>query len=472
MNKYKNLVSNTMLISAGTFGSKVLVFCMVRFYTSYMSTSDYGTADLITQTANLLIPLAYLGIQDSVFRFAMDDGTGMRTRLRNQVFSIGVLITTFGGIIMLLCLPFTGFIDGIKNYAILVVLYTIAACYHNVCAQYVRALEDTKLYAIQGIINTALVVSLNILFLAVLDMGITGYILSIILSDGLVTLILVFKKKLWSNLTIVVSRTLAKRMLLFSLPLIPNTVIWWVMGVSDRYMISYFIGTEANGIYSVAYKLPTIITIIATVFVDAWSISAVSEYGGDKREHARFYTNVWSVLVPMMFIMGSGMIMLSQQGIGLLAAGSYFTAWKYVPFLALAMVFSSLSAFLGSIYIVKKNSVMSLVTSAIGAVVNIIANLILIPGVGGVQGATVATMLSCVVVFVMRAFNGRKFVSMEIGFGKIALSTIIVILQAIIEITQLPLVWIWQCVALLLLVLIHFNSIKHILVYIPFIVKK
>ena len=237
-------------------------------------------------------------------------------------------------------------------------------------------------------------------------------------------------------------------------------------------MISYFIGTEANGIYSVAYKLPTIITIIATVFVDAWSISAVSEYGGDKREHARFYTNVWSVLVPMMFIMGSGMIMLSQQGIGLLAAGSYFTAWKYVPFLALAMVFSSLSAFLGSIYIVKKNSVMSLVTSAIGAVVNIIANLILIPGVGGVQGATVATMLSCVVVFVMRAFNGRKFVSMEIGFGKIALSTIIVTLQAIIEITQLPLVWIWQCVALLLLVLIHFNSIKHILVYIPFIVKK
>ena len=56
-NKYKTLVSNTMLISLGTFGSKLLVFFMVRFYTSYLTPADYGTADLITQTANLLFPL-------------------------------------------------------------------------------------------------------------------------------------------------------------------------------------------------------------------------------------------------------------------------------------------------------------------------------------------------------------------------------------------------------------------------------
>ena len=61
-NKYKTLVSNTMLISLGTFGSKLLVFFMVRFYTSYLTPADYGTADLITQTANLLFPLISLGI--------------------------------------------------------------------------------------------------------------------------------------------------------------------------------------------------------------------------------------------------------------------------------------------------------------------------------------------------------------------------------------------------------------------------
>ena len=73
-NKYKTLVSNTMLISLGTFGSKLLVFFMVRFYTSYLTPADYGTADLITQTANLLFPLISLGITDGVFRITPSSG--------------------------------------------------------------------------------------------------------------------------------------------------------------------------------------------------------------------------------------------------------------------------------------------------------------------------------------------------------------------------------------------------------------
>ena len=70
MDKYRTLAANTALISIGTFASKFLLFFMVRFYTAYLSPSDYGTADLITQTANLLIPVVSFGITDGVFRFA------------------------------------------------------------------------------------------------------------------------------------------------------------------------------------------------------------------------------------------------------------------------------------------------------------------------------------------------------------------------------------------------------------------
>lgn len=54
-NKYQTLAGNTVKLGLGTFGSKLLVFLMVRFYTEYLSPADYGTADLITQTANLLL---------------------------------------------------------------------------------------------------------------------------------------------------------------------------------------------------------------------------------------------------------------------------------------------------------------------------------------------------------------------------------------------------------------------------------
>lgn len=64
------------LMSIGTVGSKLLVFLMVRFYTGYLTPAEYGTADLITQTANLLIPLVSLDITDAVFRFAADRRSG------------------------------------------------------------------------------------------------------------------------------------------------------------------------------------------------------------------------------------------------------------------------------------------------------------------------------------------------------------------------------------------------------------
>lgn len=76
MNCYQTLAANTALMSIGTFGSKLLVFLMVRFYTGYLTPAEYGTADLITQTANLLIPLVSLDITDGVFRFAADRNSG------------------------------------------------------------------------------------------------------------------------------------------------------------------------------------------------------------------------------------------------------------------------------------------------------------------------------------------------------------------------------------------------------------
>ena len=85
--KYQRLAGNTVKLGLGTFGSKLLVFLMVRFYTEYLSPADYGTADLITQTANLLIPLLSLGITDAVFRFAMEEKRRTQPVFLRRAFS-------------------------------------------------------------------------------------------------------------------------------------------------------------------------------------------------------------------------------------------------------------------------------------------------------------------------------------------------------------------------------------------------
>ena len=275
--KYKTLLNNTFLLGLGTFGSKLLTFLMVRFYTGVLSPSDYGTADLIMQTANLLIPIASLGITNGVFRFALD-----RVSQRKTVFTGGLITIVLGSAVLLLACPLLSYSSSLKEYAVLICAYTLASNLHSLCAQYVRAEGKTGLFALQGILNTALVIFFNILFLLFFKLGVLGYVMSVVAADGLCTLYLVLHEKLWTVCTPDPEKSLWKSMLRYSIPLIPTTIFWWITSVSDRYMIAYFLGTEANGLYAVACKIPTVLTLLSTIFLEAWQFSAIEEATGDR----------------------------------------------------------------------------------------------------------------------------------------------------------------------------------------------
>ena len=446
-NKYKTLISNTMLISLGTFGSKLLVFFMVRFYTGYLTKGDYGTADLITQTANLLFPIISLGITDGVFRFAVDNAKN-----RRHIFTIGLYTITAGALLLAAALPLLRLVPEFEGYLWLIALFTMASCYHALCAQFIRAEGKTALFAVQGMLNTLLVIGLNILFLAVLHYGVTGYVLSVALADILCTLLLIFKEKLWRQLVAKPSGEAWREMLKYSIPMIPTTIFWWITSVSDRYMVSGFIDVDANGIYAVAYKIPTILSLVSTIFMEAWQFSAVSESQGDRREHIRFYSKVWCSFQSLLFVAAAFIVALAKPAIRLLAAQEYYSAWMYVPVLAAAMVFSSFVSYLGSVYMVEKQSVRSFVTAMIGAALNIVLNLLLIPSKLGVQGAAIATFASYFVVFVIRAVDARRYIPFKLYTLGVVENAVLLTVQIVFIVLELPG---WQaaqgvCVALLL----------------------
>ena len=424
MNKYKTLFSNTMLISLGTFGSKILVFFMVRFYTGYLTPADYGTADLITQTANLLFPLISFGITDGVFRFAVDNARG-----RRSIFTVGAGTITAGAILFFGIVPLLYLVKDFRGYIWLIVLYTMAYCYHSLCAQFVRATGNTALFAAQGILNTAMVILFNILFLAVWHIGVTGYVLSVVLADLLCTAFLIVKEKLWKQFTPHPAAAAAGKMLRYSIPLIPATVFWWITSVSDRYMVKGFIGSEANGIYAVSYKIPTILTLVSSLFMQAWQFSAVTESHGNKAEHTRFFSEVWRSFQAIMFLAGGVIIALSKPAIRLLSTEKYYEAWRYVPLLSVAMIFTGFVSFAGTVYVVTKKSGISFWTAFVGAASNLVLNLLLIPSPLGVQGAALATVASYALVFVIRAINARRYIPFRLYPRQVLLCTLIISLQ-------------------------------------------
>lgn len=399
--RFGKLFSDTVILAIGTFGSKLLVFLLMPLYTALLSPSQYGTAELITGTANLIMPFACVGITSGIFRFAAEKGTD-----REGVFSSGMVLLGAGlcGTVLLgavaLCIGAAW-----RTEILLVVLYVLAADLQAVCAQYVRAVDRTRLFAVQGILNTLVTVGFNILFLMAFDLGVTGYVLSTVVGNLLTTAFLVVSAGLWRVFRLSrVSRTAMRELFRFSLPMVPTTICWLITDLSDRYLVSWFCGEAVNGVYSAAYKIPTIVNLVSGIFMQAWQFSAVVQ-STDGEECSRFYSQVFRGFLSVIFIGSGGLILLSPWLCRLLLNSAYHEAWRYMPTLLCAVALESVVSFLASVYMVRKKSMHSFLTAVAGTGLNLLLNFLFIPRTGtfgGALGAAIATLIGYAAVWVLR----------------------------------------------------------------------
>ena len=139
--------------------------------------------------------------------------------------------------------------------------------------------------------------------------------------------------------------------------------------------------------YTIACKIPTVMALLAGIFMEAWQFSAVTESQGKTEERDYFFSRIWELLQAALFLFGSFLIAFAKPEIMVLAAKAYYSVWQYVPILCVSAVYSSFVTFLGTIYMVKKRSNLYFWTSLLGASTNIVLNLILIPSPLGVHGA-------------------------------------------------------------------------------------
>ena len=456
MNKYKKLIGNTVIFAIGSFSSKLLVFLLMPLYTRVLTTSDYGVMDIIVNTSNLLIPIVMVSINEGIIRFGLD-----RSVRKSDVLSTGLGVCLAGFLVFGLFIPLMKWVEFISSYTMLIYAYVLAGCLKSVVSQFVRAIGYVKLYAFDGILSTFTTVVFNILLLVVFKWGINGYVLSTVLSNVLSVLFLFWIANLKKFVKPrQVSPAIAKAMLVYSLPLIPTTIFWWITNVSGRYMVTYFLGESANGLFSVAYKIPTVITMISGIFSQAWQISAVTE--ADDPGQSRFYSDIFSSYQTVVFMCASGVLLLIKPITAILVSEAFYPSWKYVPFLVLSVIFSCFVTFLGTFYMVAKKNAMALVTTCVGAGLNLVLIYFLIPNYG-VNGAAFATFACYFTVFVLRAVDTRRIVRLDLGLGRMALNTLGVAAQALCLLYEVKFLYPIQIGIVLLLCLVNLKSIGRLL---------
>ncbi|MCI5947213.1 MAG: polysaccharide biosynthesis C-terminal domain-containing protein [Oscillospiraceae bacterium] len=433
MNKYQKLLNNTLIFAIGTFGSKLLSFILVRLYTGCMTTAQYGTADLLYQAANVIYPIVTLSMADALIRFGIDKAYDNK-----KIYTIALTTTAGGLAVLLLFTPLINSLEAFRGYGLLLFVYCFFSSFKQLAASFVRARGLVKLFAIDGIFSTLIIVVSNLILLLKFDLGVTGYVCSIIISDALSLLGLVIISELYKFFDIKsLDKTLFKEIVKYSLPLVPTYILWWITSASDRYFVIAMVNSAENGIYSAAHKIPTLLLLVTTLFYQAWQMSAIENK--DDSDLSGYYKQVYGAYSSLLFIAAAGLIMIAKPFTYILVDNdpekNFVFGYHYTPILIIAMIFQCLCQFLSSIYNVRKKSVNSMVTSIVAAVVNIVLDILLIPRLGA-YGAGIATMTAYFACFMVRVFDTRSYVKFDISWFRMIVNMIVVGYMAIVAITE------------------------------------
>lgn len=452
-NKYKKLAINSLVFAIANFGSKVLKFIIVPFYTYFLTTAEYGLVDTLTTTINLLLPIVQFAVHEATLRFAMKKELNKKVVLTNSI-----ILTGFNCIIFL---PIYFIFEKFQMFNGLWWLFyslLIVEAINNVVLNFARGIGKSVTFAIGGIVNTFTFLISNILLLAVFNYGIKGYLISMIIGFILSTLYLVIGIDFKNHFSIKeFDFEILKKMLKYSMPFIATSILWWIMNASDRYIIMWKLGVAATGIYAISYKIPTVITMLSQIFQQAWQISAVEEM--DSFDKDKFYNNIYSGFIKIMFITAGIIILVTKPFVITVVSSEYADAWKYVPVLVVSAIFSSLAGFLGVNYVVTEKTFSALSSSIIGALINIVLSVALTP-VCGMQGTAIATLIGYYILWMVRAIETKKTMTMQQYIFAIHIHFALVIIQSIALISEMPFQYAIQIAIILLMIFINRNDIK------------
>lgn len=422
--KYKTLLSNTGLMFIGTFGSKMISFVMLPFYTTWLSVEDYGTSDIIAVYSTVLLAFISLSIGDAIFVIPSQKTKEEQTSYftSSLFFSLGCCL--FLALLYIVVGVLFDFENGsFTNNIGYICLMTFTTLYLTIFQQFCKSINQVKVFAFTGIVQTLIVAGLG--FCLIPKYHLSGYIWCIILSN-IVSLFFTFiTAKLFQYIKFSsYSKGRLKEMFKYSIPLIPNSVIWMVVSYLNRPLMETYLGMYAIGIYALANKFPTLINTIYNNFSNSWQISVLEQYGKDGFD--KFYNRITLFVYVGLALAVAVFTLFSDVLITSFLNENYYEAIKYIPILCLSCVFIALGSITGSVFSAVRLSKYYFYSSVWSAVTAVVFNYLLIERFG-IDGACWACVISYVAGGVSRMLYAKKFVKFSIIPSIVLISALLIV---------------------------------------------
>ncbi len=402
MKREKSLLSNTFILALGNFLPQLTALITLPIYTGMLTTEEYGRYDLVNTVVYILGIVVLVQIQQAVFRYLID----VRGTEKQEIY---ITTTYFFEVIPSIIISIIfGVYYGRLPFPIPILLgvYLFLVLQYNVDGQVARGLGNNKVYAIGSIIQAVLNTILVVIFVAGVKLGFVGLFLSLDIAYFCACIFQFVACKQWRYISSkAFDLRVLKELLSYSWPMVPNTLSIWVVNTCDKFMIRFFLGVQYNGIFAVAQKIPNIFTMAYSTFNMAWQESASVSL--KDTDHDRYYESVFLALFN--FLTGSMLVLIAATPIlfMILIKGDYSESYYQIPLLYVGVFLSCISSFFGSIYIAQKETKAVGISSAIGAVINFVINILLIHFIG-LYAASVSTIISYFILVVYRVIDIKR----------------------------------------------------------------
>lgn len=422
----KELVGNTAILIIGKVCTQFVNFFLLPLYTAILSPEEYGIVDLFNTYVTLLLPIVGLQFELALFRDLID--------VRENNYKIKTLFSTSFFVCLISCVTYSliylvtqGFIR--SEYKIFLLTHVIINVFSGLMMQFARGIGKNSIYALASFMSAAGTVVFNVVFVAVLKIGALGLFLGVVVGQGIAILYMILSLKIWRYIDLkCFDKAEVKNLSKYALPLIPANLSWWVIGASDRSIISYAIDVAANGIFSVASKFSTIVSAFFGIFNMAWTETVSLHI--DDNDNTTFLSGLINELYNLFFSICIGIIALMPFIFPYFIDEKYSDAYPIIPILMVSVFAQIICGLFSVFFLAKKNTKESAKTAFYAAIINVVVDVCFIKSIG-LYAAALSTFVAYFAMAIYRFFTIQKYAKIRIKISNLIYSIILTIFSCV-----------------------------------------
>jgi O-antigen/teichoic acid export membrane protein len=375
--------------------AKFIAFFLIPVYTRIFSPADYGVIGIVTTTMAAVSIFVILGLDAAAGRWFYDSADIQDRKRSIATWGVTQVVVAIGfGLLIFANAERLGLL--LLNQAGAAIYFQYTGMWLPFSAlgivatnwlRFQRRAWATVIFALATSLSNIL---LAILFVVVLRKGLSGVYQAQLLAGIISTVIAVFLLRDWVN-PAYFSGSRLRVMLKFALPLIPGSMALWVVNFSDRYFVQYYTNTAQVGLYQLGATLASAVALITTAFQQAWGPFALSIH--TEKDARQVYAASLTAYLVITCLASVGLTLLAPEIVGLIATREYSGATTVIGFLAMSYVLIGLTYIAATGPTIVKRSGPTGTAMILGAILNILLNILLVPYIGR-TGSALSSMLA------------------------------------------------------------------------------